>query len=230
MDTVYKVISIIEKNPFLYDYFKNCPYAVLKKWTVAHYQKKELIMRQGERCNFFSIMVNGLVDVHATGINGKLYSHAIYEKGNYLGELEIFEGQENCCSATALTDVEVLCIGREDFLRWVDTDKSIVDTLMRDMCRKFYTLSVKAAEDSFYHLKYRLCDFLLECVQKHEYIDKDQKLTIDKNALSSYLAVTGRSVNRVVRELRAKGILDVDSGYLVIHNLRLLKKELEQSK
>lgn len=230
MDTIYKVVSIIEENPFLYEYFKNCPYAVLKKWTVVHYRKKELIMRQGECCSFFYIMVSGLVDVHATGENGKLYSHAIYEKGNYLGELEIFEALENCCSATALTDVSVLRLGREDFLHWIETDKSILDTLMRDVCSKFYTLSVKAAEDTFYHLKYRLCDFLLECVQKHEYIDQDLKLTIDKNALSSYLAVTGRSVNRMIRELRGKGVLDVDGGFVIIRSLPLLKQELEQSR
>ena len=148
--------------------------------------------------------------------------HAIYKEGNYLGELEIFDQMEYCCSAIALTDGRLLRISRSDFLRWIEIDRNIQNVLMRNICSKFYTLSVKAAEDSFYSLKYRLCEFLLQCARQHDYMDSEQRLMINKAALSSYLAVTNRSVNRVVRELKDKGLVEIENGYISIKNMVVL--------
>lgn len=230
MDSINNLIAIIENNPLIYEYLKNCPYQILRCWSVINFRKKQEIISQGETCTDFYLLESGLVDVNTVSEDGKQYSHAIYKEGNYLGELEIFDQTEYCCSATALTDVRLLQISREDFLRWMEVDRNIENLLLRNVCSKFYTLSVKAAADSFYSLKYRLCEFLLQCTRQHDYIDKEQKLIINKSALSSYLAVTSRSVNRVLKELKEKEIVEIENGYIVIKNIELMQKELEKSK
>ncbi|HHV32402.1 Crp/Fnr family transcriptional regulator [Caproiciproducens sp. LBM24188] len=230
MDSINNLISIIESNPEIYEYLKNCPYQILKCWSIVSFHKKQKIITQGEICDAFFIMESGLVDVNTVSEDGKQYSHAIYKEGNYLGELEIFDQMEYCCSATALTDVRLLKISRPDFLRWMEIDRNIENVLLRNVCSKFYTLSVKAAEDTFYSLKYRLCEFLLQCAKQHAFMDNEQRLMINKEALSSYLAVTNRSINRITKELKEKGILEVENGFLVIKNTDQLQKELEESK
>lgn len=230
MDNINKLISIIESNPTIYNYLKNCPYQILRCWYVVDFRKGQKIIRQGEICNGFYILESGIVDVSTASEDGKQYSHAIYKAGNYLAELEIFDQTEYCCSAIALTNGRMLQISRNDFLKWVETDRHIEDLLLRNICSKFYILSVKAASDSFYSLKYRLCEFLLNCERQNNYMDKDKKLLINKAELSSYLAVTGRSVNRVVKELKEKGIVDNESGYISIKRADLLQNELRQTK
>jgi CRP-like cAMP-binding protein len=230
MDSINSLISIIESNPYVYEYLKNCPYQILKCWSIVSFRKKQKIIIQGEVCNGFFIMESGLVDVNTVSEDGRQYSHAIYKEGNYLGELEIFDQMEYCCSATALTEVRLLQISRPDFLRWMEIDRNIENVLLRNVCSKFYTLSVKAAADTFYSLKYRLCEFLLQCAKQHAYMDNEQRLMINKEALSSYLAVTNRSVNRIAKELKEKGIVEIENGFLVIKNMDQLRKELEESK
>lgn len=204
MDKINNLISIIENSPSVYQYLMNCPYQILRCWSIIDFRKKQKIVTQGEICDDFYILESGLVDVNTVSEDGRQYSHAIYKEGNYLGELEIFDRMEYCCSAVALTDGRLLQISRSDFLRWMEIDRNIENVLMRNVCSKFYTLSVKAASDSFYSLKYRLCEFLLQCARQHDYMDRGQRLLINKAALSSYLAVTNRSVNRVIRELKEK--------------------------
>ena len=230
MDSINALVEIIENNPLVYEYLKNCPYQILKCWSINNFHKHQKIITQGEICNGFYIIESGLVDVNTVSEDGKKYSHAIYKEGNYLGELEIFDKMEYCCSAVALTDGRLLQISRTDFLRWMEIDRNIEDVLVRDVCSKFYTLSVKAAADSFYSLKYRLCEFLLQCAQQHNYMDTQQRLMINKAELSSYLAVTSRSMNRVIRELKDKGIIETKNGYLTIKNVEHLQKELSNNK
>lgn len=230
MDNINNLISIIENNPLIFNYLKNCPYQILRCWSIINLRKKQKIITQGEVCNDFYLLESGLIDVNTISEDGRQYSHAIYKEGNYLGELEIFDQMEYCCSAVALTDGRLLRISRSDFLRWIEIDRNIQNVLMRNICSKFYTLSVKAAEDSFYSLKYRLCEFLLQCARQHDYMDSEQRLMINKAALSSYLAVTNRSVNRVVRELKDKGLVEIENGYIAIKNMEQLQKEIEESK
>ncbi len=230
MDSINKIIAIVESNPLIYKYLKNCPYQILRCWFIIKFRKNQKIIIQGEVCNDFYLLESGLVDVNTISEDGKQYSHAIYKEGNYLGELEIFDQMEYCCSAVALTDGQLLQISRTDFLRWMEIDRNIENVLMRNVCSKFYTLSVKAASDSFYSLKYRLCEFLLQCARQHDYMDKEQRLMVNKAELSSYLAVTNRSVNRVVKELKEKGIVEIENGYLTIKNMEQLKKQLAESK
>lgn len=230
IDTLTKLISIIEQNPLIYRYLKNCPYQILNCWSIIIFKKGEKIICQGEKCNDFYLIDSGLVDVNVMSENGKCYSHAIYKEGNYLGELEIFDQIEYCCNAIAITEVCVLQISRTDFLRWIDLDKDIQNVLLQNVCSKFYTLSTKAAVDYFYSLKYRLCEFLLQCIKQHKYMDSQHCLMIHTNELSSYLAVTNRSINRIIVELREKGIIETKNSCIRVINVKLLEEELSKTK
>ena len=230
MENLSQLISLIDSHPEIYGYLKDCPYQILKCWSILRFKKKQKIIRQGDVCDGFFIIEDGLVDIVATSEDGKQYSHAIYKAGNYLGELEIFDRLTYCCSAVSLTDACVLAISRADFLRWIEIDRNIAGVLLRNVCFKFYALSEKAAADTFYSLRYRLCEFLLDCIGQREYMDQTFRLKVDKEALSSYLAVTSRSVNRVIFELREKGILESEKGFIIIKDQQLLRKEAERSR
>lgn len=230
MNSVYNIIDIIEKDKVIYDLLKACPFEILKCWSIVTHKKDETILFQGRQCDDFLIIVNGLVDINITTENGKKYSQAIYVKGNYLGELEIFDGLNNCCNAEAITDVVLLKINRDDFLKWMEMDRNISWKLTKSLSLSFYKLSLKAGSDKLYSLKYRLCDFLLHCMEESYFVDNKMKLTIKNTNISGYLGVTDRSINRVVKELKEKGIVEVINGYIMIKNKKALLYELEDSK
>ena len=141
MEPIDQVISLIESDPNIYRYLKNCPYQILKCWKIVYFRKNQKMIRQGGECGWFFLIQKGLVDVTTMSESGRQYSHAIYKAGDYLGELEIFDQLAYCCSAVALTDVCALKISRPDFLKWISLDRSILDALVRNICAKFYTLS-----------------------------------------------------------------------------------------
>lgn len=226
---IYKVIEIIENEPEVYEILKCCPYEILKQFYVKEYKKGEFLLNQGEVYDKFYILVDGLVDIYEMSEKGKKYSLAIYKRGNYIGEHEIFDKVPFSCFVESITDVKLLEMKREHFLRWLDLDRNINGHITKTLCRQFYNLSKKVGKDTLYTLKQRICQYLLDNL---EYKDNNGKIkvNIQKEKLSEQMAVTQRSINRVLKNLKEEYVIDIENNYIIVKDLNLLKYKTESSK
>lgn len=218
-----QILDIIKTSPYIYKYLKRCPYEILNKWEVVEYEKAKVVLKQGVVYNSFFIIVEGKVDIYIMSDNGKRYSQAIYSAGNFIGELEIFDQLPFICSVETLTPVKALKLDRKYFLEWINQDIYFCHHFMKYLSRQFYHLSEKAGKDALYPLKNRICEYLIHNI-KHT---KPAKLPIDKELLSRQMAVTPRSVNRILRELTRKNILEVKNNKIYVLKTEALKDELE---
>ncbi|NMM66004.1 Crp/Fnr family transcriptional regulator [Clostridium sp. P21] len=217
--SILKVVEVIEKEKIIYNILKSCPYEILKQWEIFKYKKGKTFLKQGEIYPYFFIIIEGQANIFVMSHNGKRYSQSIYTEGNFIGELEIFNNIPYSCSIEALTDIKLLALKRESFLKWYDMDKNICKYITEQMCTAFYTLSQKSAEDTLYTLKERICNYLLEEYGK----SSKANISIDKDTLTAQLAVTKRSLNRTFMELRKEGILEISNSQVFIMNLDKLK-------
>jgi CRP-like cAMP-binding protein len=224
---IHKIISIVESSPKLREIFRFCPYEILNKFEVKSFKSGQIIFEQGEVYDCFCLITKGLADIYITIENGKRYSQAIYSEADFIGELELFEVRPFVCSVAALTDMELLVLDRKSFLLWVELDKNFNHYLMRLMSKQFYKLSKKAGDDNLYSLKYRVCDYLISCVDDQERKSEKIILNIMKNQLSERFAVTERSINRVLKSLKEKQIIEINSRNIIVKDIQKLKKELK---
>jgi len=222
--------EMIDSIPNLYEIFKSCPYEILKQWVLREYKAGALICNQGEKSDYLSIIVSGIADVYYEAENGGKYSQAVIEKGQFIGEFEIFDKKPYICSVQALTDLKLLQIKREYFLRWLAEDKRICFYLAKYACHQFYLFSHKAGTNALYPLKTRLCNYLISASRKGEKEPDGIRLRINKEKLSEELAVTARSVHRILQALKSKNIIETKSGYILIKDLVALAQEEEDSK
>lgn len=228
--SIHDVINIIENDVQIFNILKYCPYEILKQWEIKDYPEGEIICRQGEVYGYFYIVVSGLVDIYIMAENGRKYSQAVYQKGNYIGELEIFEEKPYSCYVQALTNARLLQLKREFFLRWVEMDENVNSYLMKTLCRQFYELSQKAGEDTLYSLKQRVCNFLIKSGSNDKRSRKDIIINLKKEHLSEKFAVTQRSINRVLQSLKEKNIIDIGNACIIIKDMDELEKEEKKSR
>lgn len=226
---IHDIIRIIESEPAIYRILKGCPYHLLQRWEIQSYSKGSMIGYQGERQEFFYIVIEGKVDIYVMEGNGKSYSQAIYTKGDYIGELEIFDGLPYVCSARAMNEVLTFRIKRQYFLEWLEQDHNINHYMLRTLCKKFYKLSLKAGEDILYPLRWRVCKYLLQLQAEGNRTEQGIELEVNKESFSEKLAVTERSINRVLSSLREAGILEIRSNYIIIKNVKKLEGEQKNS-
>ena len=219
-----EIIEIIESNASIKDMLKNCPYDILKKWERKDYKKGEIICQQDITYDYFYIIIDGYVNICRTAESGRKHSQSIYKKGNYFGELEIFDMKPYICSVEALTDTKTIRIKREYFLQWIGSDLHFSLYITKTLCDSFYKLSKLAGENTLYSLKYRICNYLLyevDCNGKGSSLE----VKINKEQLSEQFAVTSRSINRVLQYLKEKGLIDVLSSSIFITDIEGLKEE-----
>lgn len=97
--------------------------------------------------------------------------------------------------------------------------------ITKTLCNNFYNLSKLAGDNTLYSLKYRICNYLLYRVDTGIKTDKVIKIEVNKEQLSEQFAVTSRSINRVLKQLKESKIITVDNNYINIIDLEGLKNE-----
>ena len=206
------------------------PDSIIDHWQVKDYDKGEIICRQGEVSDYFYYIISGYLSIYLMAENGSKYVQSIYKRGNYFGELEIFNQHPYVCTVETITEARIIRLERKYFMKWLKDDQDYLLYLTRTLCDSFYKLSRKAGEDLLYSLRYRVCNYLIYKVESAKSSSGTVELKIDKKQLSDQLAVTKRSINRVLKKLKEKEILDFSSHSIFIKDLKALKQEEELSR
>ncbi|WP_416198690.1 MAG: cAMP-binding domain of CRP or a regulatory subunit of cAMP-dependent protein kinases [Sporanaerobacter sp.] len=219
-----EIVDIIESNGQIKEMLKDCPYDILKRWKIREYPKDYVICHQDMKYEYFCIIVEGYANIYLTAENGKKFSQSIYKKGDYFGELEIFDNKPYICSIEALTELRVIGIHRKYFLQWIDRDRHFSLYITRTLCDSFYKLSKMAGENTLYSLKYRICNYLLYR------LDSGTEIKVNKEQLSEQFAVTQRSINRVLQQLKEKNLIEVSNNSIFVIDIEGLVEEEKVSR
>lgn len=155
-----EAVEVLEKEPSLYSYMRHCPLDVLKNLQVKHYPADRFFSKQGEYYDNIYFVVRGELEIFVSSNQGKKYHQATYTKGDFLGEMEAFGQYPFISSVCALTDIELLVLPREDYLRWLEADRVFADHILKKICRDYYTISVMSANNLLHGLKQRICHYL----------------------------------------------------------------------
>ncbi|MBI2348852.1 MAG: cyclic nucleotide-binding domain-containing protein [Deltaproteobacteria bacterium] len=103
------------------------------------YQAGETIVRQGEPGQCMYVIQSGQVVV----VQEKAQSEvplAVLNKGDFFGEMALFEREARSATVRALQDSRVLTVDRKTFLRRIQEDPSIAFRLVEAMSRRIREL------------------------------------------------------------------------------------------
>lgn len=201
-----------------------CPEEHRKKMVMVTYQAGEDIVEQGGRVKAFHYILEGLVKVFYETPGGKSHIQNILEDGDIFGELEVFQEKYGICTVKAIKDTTVLSIPREAYIAWISSDCEFSMFIMETICNKFYLKSKKISEDALYPLQFRLINEILLLSKKQE------KLSIEweKPLVAEELATSLRSLNRLIQELKDKGLVDVKKNIITVLDMKGLEMEKEK--
>jgi CRP-like cAMP-binding protein len=222
--------EILNSNPVIFNILKDCPYEIFNRFEIKEYKKGEIVCEQDKVNEYFYIILRGSANIYIMAENGRKYSQSIYKKGDYIGELEIFDLKPYICTVEAYTDLTLIRLHRDYFLQWVEKDRNFLLYITKTLCNSFYALSQKAGQDTLYSLRYRVCTYLISCLTTGRKTDQGIEISVQKEQLGSQFVVTERSINRILKYLKEKGIIEVKNKSLVIIDIDRLKQEQEDSR
>lgn len=187
---------MLRTNPYFLSLAENLTDHPVKCFNVG-----DRLMVQDKNAREILILKGGITKCFRSEENGKELIFEFLGKGEILGDLETLLRRVCLCSVEAITPVEAYCFSLEKFNSLLDTDKVFHRKLLEELALRIYQTSTRASYQQNYPIEYSLIKFLL--------IQKEQQLSFSKKDIADYLAITVRSLNRTVKQLR-EGMVNPD--------------------
>ncbi len=108
------------------------------------YKDTEIIIKQGEPGDRVYVVQEGLVEIVQETDQGEVQL-ALRGKGEFLGEMAIFDREPRSATVRALGEARVLTIDKKNFLRRMYEDPSVAYHLLETMSARIRELSAKVS-------------------------------------------------------------------------------------
>lgn len=224
LNTYSHWLPILEKlgnDSNLFNLVKRCPLEIMQQWNIHYFKKDAIIFQQNKIYDEFNIVLEGKANVYVQSSDDKKYQQAKYHCGDIIGELEVFERKPYVCTVEAETDLILLNVSRDNFLKWLELDSHFNRQLLFIFSQQYYQLAQKAAEDSLYSLHQRICNHLINTAKQ----ECQHTIQVNKKNLSNQFAVTIRSINRVFQHLKELNIIEMQGEKITIIDMQQLVQQ-----
>jgi CRP-like cAMP-binding protein len=108
------------------------------------YKNGEIIVRQGETGDSMYIIQDGQVEV-VVERDGRELRLRTLGKGEFIGEMAVFEREMRSATVRAVGDVRTLTVDRRSIMRKIQEDPSLAFRIMETMSRRIRTLTEEVA-------------------------------------------------------------------------------------
>jgi CRP-like cAMP-binding protein len=200
--------------------------AIAHSLRTRRFRKGEVLFHEGDPGDSLFIVASGAVKVVVPSDEGDEAILATIRRGDFLGELALLDGAPRSASAIALEPTETLALPRVRFSALVASEPAIRDALLSSLAAELRRLTAHVAELHFLDLTGRLAARLARLAEEHGSRDADGSIRLDapltQSDVAAMIGATRQSVNKLLGEFVADGLLRMDHETIVIPDLDAL--------
>lgn len=199
-----------------------CPTHLKDQLEKISFKTDDYFMKQGDQEHWVFILLSGEAQAFSTTKTGLRHVRYIHHAGEVAGEIEAITNGPIICSVVATTDGEAIKINQETYLELIRTSPDFAMFVVGQLAESLAIMSAYTSMNMKYSLKQRLMQFFL---QKHQQFGNP--FYVDKKLTADLFGCHLRSVNRVVKELESKNLLEYEKGKFRIPNIDKFKDALD---
>lgn len=191
-------------------------------YAIAQVQFKpgQRFMSQGDVPKKVYVIESGIVKFYVLESNGKEFTVGFGGPGKLLGEIEMFTRQPYFSSVEALHPVKAYALPLDEFLKILEEERTFNQMVMEDFALRIYMTATRTASQMLYPLEYSILKLIV--------LLNASDISITRSGFANYLGVTVRSVNRAIRSLKEKGILEAEGTQIVVVSDQKLQEEVKR--
>jgi CRP/FNR family transcriptional regulator, cyclic AMP receptor protein len=202
--------------------------AMARTLRARRFRRGEVLFHEGDPGDALFVVASGAVKVVVPSEDGEEAILATLRRGDFLGELALLDGAPRSASAVALEPTETLALPRDQFLSLVATEPAIRDALMASLAGELRRLTTHVAELHFLDLTGRLAARLSRLAEEHGEPMPDGAVRLDapltQSDLAAMIGATRQSVNKLLGEFEADGLLRIERDSIVLPDMERLAR------
>ncbi|TZF93586.1 Crp/Fnr family transcriptional regulator [Chryseobacterium panacisoli] len=152
------------------------------------------ILVQDQLLSKVMLIKEGIAKCYFTEENGKEYIVEFLGKGEILGEVELIKNINCLCGVKAVSEVTVYEITVSYFKSLINNDLTLNHLLLDSFAERIINTSSRASYQQLYTVEHTLTQLLN--------MQSKQEIQISKEDMAAYLGITGRSLNRILKDLK----------------------------
>jgi CRP-like cAMP-binding protein len=194
------------------------------------FKRHETIFHQGDPGDALHIVSSGAIKIVLPSLEGDEAIIATLRSGDFFGELALLDGAPRSATAVALETTETWTLPRAALLDLLDRDKALRESLLSGLARELRRITGQVEELHFLDLGGRLASRLARLARE---VDPDAaEVRLDwpytQTDLASMIGGTRQSVNKLLQDLAARGLVVIEKDTLLIPDVPALGREAER--
>ncbi|MEM6805673.1 MAG: Crp/Fnr family transcriptional regulator [Bacteroidota bacterium] len=176
--------------------------------SLQRFTPNENLIWQGDDAGDLFLLTEGIAKCFIREENGREYVLEFLGKGEILGEVEAVLASENLSNIVSLTSLEVFRIKRSFFNLLLKEDPYFNQLILREFALRLQNTARRASYQQIFPAEYKVLKILL--------LWENEKAGLSKSDLADYLALPIRSLNRVLKDLKEKGLVESKGNHINI--------------
>jgi CRP-like cAMP-binding protein len=215
--------------------FAPCPQAVLadvgRRLRHRHFRRNEVIFHQGDPGDALHVITAGSVKIVLPSPEGEEAIIATLRAGDFFGELSLLDGEPRSATAVAVEPTETLSLPRNVFRELLDAHPELRDALFAALTHLLRRLTHHVEELHFLDLAGRLAARLAQLARQAQ-PRSDGPVELDwpytQSDLAAMIGGTRQSVNRLLADLMADGLVRLEHERLVVTDVYALERRADR--
>ena len=197
------------------------------------YRRNETIFHQGDPGDSLYVIESGAGQDRPPGSRGRGggdHRHA-RDRATSSASWRLLDGEEHSATAVALEATEALVLRREAFDRLVDEDPNLRRALFAGLVGELRRLTHHVGELHFLNLPGRLAQRIVRMAREADPSAQGEvrlSWPFSQSELAAMIGGTRQTVNRLLADFTAEGLIRIEKETLVVTDLERLERAAER--
>ncbi len=181
------------------------------------FPKHKTIVEEGAPGDYMYIISEGRVKVTKLSGDGREKILELLDVGDFFGEMSLFDDAPRSASVKAMSDVRILALARNDFLRLLSSSPGLALSVIQELTRRLRQVDEQASSLSFQRVKERTMGLLVRLAKEassHEGRRKTPVLTHQQ--IADMIGTSRETVTRAVKGLKDEGWLEQEGKHYLV--------------
>jgi CRP-like cAMP-binding protein len=181
------------------------------------FPKHKTIVEEGAPGDYMYIISEGRVKVTKLSGDGREKILELLEVGDFFGEMSLFDEAPRSASVKAMSDVRILALARNDFLRLLSRSPDLALSVIQELTRRLRQVDEQASSLSFQRVKERTMGLIVRLAKdasSHEGRRKTPVLTHQQ--IADMIGTSRETVTRAVKGLKEEGWLGQEGKHYLV--------------
>jgi len=179
----------------------------------------QVIFHKGDEGTALYIIKSGAVKIVLSSRLGAEIIASIHSEGDFFGEMALLDGEPRYADAIAVKPSEMLVLRQNDFFSFIQSDINAARSILYSLTRRLRKTHDLLRDICWLTISQRLAKLILELgniyglkEEKGIFID----LALTQKELGDMVGATRESINKELKTLRTKGIIEMASNRIKI--------------